>query len=148
MENDGRFHTKKIANARAKISWAKKRAAPLRQRMQIGSKTPFWIFFLNEIARQTVSIFFAPPTKDHCEGLTEPHSAPGRSVCNRNLGQDYEKNSFGGRLVGGDRPGRRGTSGGCGERCMPLRRRSLQGLFVPRPLSPHRLLQPLHQLLP
>jgi hypothetical protein len=32
--------------------------------VQTASKPPFWIFYLNETARQTASIFFGPETKD------------------------------------------------------------------------------------
>src|SRR5258707_3868115 len=72
----------------------------------------------------------------------------GEGVCNRNLGQDYEETSFGRRFAGSDRLWQRGTSGGSSEGTVPLWRRSLQELLVPRPLSRHRLLQPLRQLLP
>src|SRR3981081_618746 len=118
--------------------------------MQAASKTAFQIFYFNEIARRTVSIFLGPPTNDHSKVNRARRL---RRLCNSNLGQDYEKNSFGGRLVGRDWSEQRGKC----SRCLPAsesvermrqRRRSLQELFVPRRLSRQRFLQPLGELLP
>src|SRR5258706_6378056 len=116
--------------------------------MQAASKTAFQIFYFNEIARRTVSIFLGPPTNDH----SKVNRAQCEGLCNSNLGQDYEKNSFGGRLVGRDRSDQRRK---CGRRLpasksferIHQRRRSLQELFMPRRLSGQRFLQPLGELL-
>src|ERR1700730_5903378 len=107
--------------------------------MQAASKTPFQLFYFNETARETVSIFLSPPTNDR----SKVNRAQCEGLCNSNLGQDYENNSFGGRLVGRDRSYQRRKSGGrlsTGESIerMPLRRRSLQELFMPLRISRQR----------
>jgi hypothetical protein len=67
--------------------------------MQAASKPPFWIFYLNETAQQTASIFFGCATKDRIK-VNKTVRAP-EGVGNNSLGQNYEKNSFGERFVGG-----------------------------------------------
>jgi hypothetical protein len=43
--------------------------------MQAASKTSFWIFYINETAQQTASIFFGPATKDRIEGKQNRENA-------------------------------------------------------------------------
>jgi hypothetical protein len=77
--------------------------------MQSASKPSFWIFYLNESAQQIASIFFGPATKRSHQGEQTVRTPEG--VTNNSLGQNYEKNSFGERLVGRIRSDQRSTCG-------------------------------------